>query len=112
MTKHNTARSRTSLNITQQSYQFFNQILEILSSQNGILIIDIWNSALEIQNLVNVCLKTSEQLLTLQSLVSALLKSIELIPLNRTKSNTEIFVSSIIEQMLHNLRTEPFEFVR
>ena len=78
MTKHNTARSRTSLNITQQSYQFFNQILEILTSQNGILIIDIWNSALEIRNLVNVCLKTSEQLQTLQSLVSALLKSIEL----------------------------------
>ena len=52
MTKHNTARSRTSLSITQQSYQFFNQIPEILTSQNGILIIDIWNSALEIRNLV------------------------------------------------------------
>ena len=53
-------------------------MLEILASQNGILIIGIWNSALEIPNLVNVCLKTSEQLQTLQSLVSALLKSIEL----------------------------------
>ena len=42
MTKHNRARARTSLNITQQSYQFFfNQILEILSLQNGMLIIDI-----------------------------------------------------------------------
>ena len=53
-------------------------MLEILASQNGILIIDIWNSALEIPNLVKVCLKTSGQLQTLQSLVSALLKSIEL----------------------------------
>ena len=78
-TKHDTARSRTFLNdYTTILKVFLNQILEILASQNGILIIDIWNSALEIRNLVNVCLKTSEQLQTLQSLVSALPKSIEL----------------------------------
>ena len=57
----------------------------MLASQNGIRIIDIWtDSALDIRNLVNVRLKTSEKLQNLQSFVSALLKCLKSIELNRS----------------------------